>query len=211
MNLKSLSQLGAADPLPLQLGPKVEKPADTATASAAKQVAPGIFQQADGKLFTQLPLPPKPETGRLGGQAASLQNLPQGAAAEKLFEHKHRLPRVGSYVPLPNGSTARIRSGNAVAGWRLEGYGHFTHEFICECLDAAIEEPKPGDCIFYEGNLLSIRKKCENGFWKIEGLPGIWSSTFVKAHLTGRAKYWQKTLAEFPHHLGAADGPSPQR
>lgn len=120
MNLKSLSQLGAADPLPLQLGPKVEKPNVAKTAPDHKQVAPGIFQQADGRLFTQLPLPPRPKVGRLSEQGALVQ-LDLAEVEKLLLQRPPRRPRIGDWVLLPNGDKARIRAGNAVAGWRLEG------------------------------------------------------------------------------------------
>ena len=59
--LSRLSTLGGVDPLPTTLGLSVRPTAPRLVEPAPKQVAPGLFRRADGKLFTDFPLPKAPE------------------------------------------------------------------------------------------------------------------------------------------------------
>lgn len=56
--LNRLSTLGGVDPLPTALGPAIKSPAASPVASEPKRIAPGLMRGPDGKLYTDLPVPP---------------------------------------------------------------------------------------------------------------------------------------------------------
>lgn len=57
--LNRLSTIGGVDPLPTALGPTIKLPAVSPAAGEPKRIAPGLMRGPDGKLYTDLPVPPK--------------------------------------------------------------------------------------------------------------------------------------------------------
>ncbi len=59
--LNRLSTIGGVDALPTTLGPPIKPQVAACPPVPPKEVSPGVFRSADGKLFTNLPKPPAPQ------------------------------------------------------------------------------------------------------------------------------------------------------